>query len=234
MSLTCFVIDDHISAAEKIAEYIKRAGLLLLGLQTDPVVAMEEIRMMNDKPDVVFLDISMPVMNGLEVAEQLKEIAAVIFTTAHRSYAPESYKLNAVYYLLKPVTYDDFLVAVNKVMVSLSLANAPQIARKEFITIPGFGKGGIIRIKADEIIYLKSAEHYVEIFSTSKNYIVHRSMRTILGELGGYPFIRVHKSYAVNIQKVIEVKDNTIYLNGGLKVDLGSSYKDEFLKLLQQ
>ncbi|MBT2561311.1 response regulator transcription factor [Pedobacter sp. ISL-68] len=232
MSLTCFIVDDHRANGEKIAEYAKRAGLTVLDVETDSTVAFEKIKAMAVKPDVVFMDISMPGMNGLEMAEKLEDIAPIIFTTAHRHYAAESYKLDAVYYLVKPITYNDFKKSVDKLRENIAAKESQAKPRKEYIKIPGHGKSGFIRLKTDEVIYLESAQHYVEVHTTSKNYITHRSMNALLDELGGLPFVRVHKSFAVNVEKVVELKDNTIHLSDGSKVDLGSTFKDDFLSLL--
>lgn len=231
MSLLCFVVDDHLKAANLLVGYIERAGLRLAGLETDPAAALIMIEQMMVKPDVVFLDISMPGINGLEMAERLNGCSLVIFTTGHRDYGAEAYKVNAAYYLVKPITYSDFLEGINKARLVIAVKEQFLQSGKDFIRIPGNGKGSFIRLKLAEIVYLKSAEHYVSICCEAKEYLVHRSMKDLLAELGGLPFIRVHKSYAVNLHKVLGLKDGMIILSNGAKVDLGSNYRDDFLRL---
>lgn len=232
MILSCFIVDDQITAVEHIAEYARRCGLIILGQETDPYMALQKIITMEIKPDVVFLDISMPGLSGLDFATQVEGITRIIFTTGHRDYGAEAYGVNAVYYLLKPIVYEDFLRAVQKA-ITVTESNYPGYRNLAgFFRIPGLTKGSFIRLEKKDITLLKSAEHYVLITSNGKQHMAHRSMKEILNDLGGFPFVRVHKSYAVNVDQVMELKDNIIHLFDGSKADLGASFRDAFLKMI--
>lgn len=232
MIYTCYVIDDESHAIEALVDLInKTPGFELTGSSQNPLEAIEKFRN-GMKADITFLDIDMPELSGLDVADLLKDQTAIIFSTAHAGYAVEGFDKNISDFLLKPISYNRFLKAVNKVTAQIS--NKPQavtVSSDTFFINPGT-KGKMVGLKFSEIFYIEGCKNFVNLFTKEERqtpYLTMTEVELVLPD----SFIRVHKSYIVNIEKIRHFDGSKITLNNEVTVPLGLSYKENFLKLIE-
>lgn len=214
--MNCIAIDDEPMALEVIERYCANSNLVdLKATFREPLKAMAWLR--REKVDLIFLDINMPDMSGMQLIQALSPAPMIIFTTAYSHYAVESYNLNAVDYLLKPITKERFLTAVSKAAKAGSLLNDEIVYLKSGPqTYP---------VKLSEILYLEKEGNYMTVHLKDKRILIREDMTSIFGLLPATDFIRVHKSYMVAIAHIglIEAHQLTI---GSEKIPIGSSYRD--------
>ncbi|HIA37482.1 MAG TPA: response regulator transcription factor [Flavobacteriales bacterium] len=224
MSLKCLAIDDEPLALDIIEEYVNKVPFLnLAGKFTDPVEATSELQ--KGGIDLVFLDIQMPGLTGLEFLNTLERKPAVIFTTAYDEYAVESYDFNTIDYLLKPISFERFLKAANKANEVLS--SEGDGADTKFIFIKADYK--IHKIATDDIAYVEGYKDYVRIYTAEKRYVTRESMKNMVNVLPNDRFLRIHRSYIISIDKFSAIEGNMITL-GDEKLPIGKSYKDQVMK----
>ena len=202
MKLDCAIIDDEPLAAELLASYARRIPELnLVGVYESAVTAMGELRI---KPvDILFLDIQMPELNGLELARLLPSKTKVIFTTAFDRYAVDGYKVKAAGYLLKPISYDDFVMAVNSVADSLrTITRQESMMKNRFVYVKSEYK--LVRVDFDDILYVEGVKDYVKFYFSGnrKPMMTLMNMKTVEDSLPHYQFMRVHRSFIVNMDKI--------------------------------
>lgn len=237
MILSCFIIDDEPLALGLIEGYVNKIPFLkLTGKFHSAVEATQAVR--ETPPDVVFLDIQMAELNGMEFAKIVPEHSRIIFTTAFQQYALESYKVNALDYLLKPFSYSDFLQAANKALQWF------EMNRKESVEKSGTEKKDTIFIKADykilqidikDILYVEGLKDYVKIYleNNPKSIVSHITMKAMEEMLPSDCFMRVHRSYIVNTEKIKEIEHNRIVF-GKVRVPISDSYKEAFQRFLER
>ncbi len=228
MNLKCVIIDDEPLAIDVIAEHIDRTPFLSLEQRfTHSVKAFEFLS--ENKVDIVFIDIKMPDLNGIELVNKLDHQPIVIFTTAFDQYAIDGFKVNAVDYLLKPVDYPDFLKAAEKAKKWI-YANSQTLSiksDKEFLFIKSEYK--IIRIELNKIQYIEGMNEYVRIHRENAKPIMSLlSLKSIENQLPEDQFMRVHKSYIVNLQKITEIESNTIICGDGIVIPVSKLYREKF------
>ena len=229
--ISCIAIDDEPMALEVIQRYCQKSGLTdLKATFREPVKAIEYLN--REDIDLVFLDINMPEVNGIQLLRTLPTKPMVIFTTAYSKYAVESYDLNAIDYLLKPITFERFLAAMNKVLGLKGLKNGTN--GKEDDTASIFIKSGpqTYQVKINDILYLEKDGNYITIFLKDKSILVRENMGDIFDLVPAADFIRVHKSYVVAIRHItmIEVHQLTI---GQARVPIGSTYRENLKSRLR-
>ncbi len=228
MNLKCVIIDDEPLAIDVIAEHIDRTPFLSLEQRfTHPVKAFEFLS--ENKVDIVFIDIKMPDLNGIELVNKLDYQPVVIFTTAFDQYAIDGFKVNAVDYLLKPVDYPDFLKAAEKAKKWIYANNQTLSIKsdKEFLFIKSEYK--IIRIELNKIQYIEGMNEYVRIHRENAKPIMSLlSLKSIENQLPEDQFMRVHKSYIVNLQKITEIESNTIICGDGIVIPVSKLYREKF------
>ncbi|MGB4577147.1 MAG: LytTR family DNA-binding domain-containing protein, partial [Paludibacter sp.] len=186
--------------------------------------------------DLMFVDINMPDLNGLDFVKSLKNKPYIIFTTAYSEYALEGFKVDAVDYILKPISYDEFLRAVNKVrdrMTTKAAATSETVTmNKESLFVKSEYK--LIRIQLADIKYIESANEYIQIhLETEKPITTLVRLKTIEGELPKDKFMRVHRSFIVNLDKVKVIDRNRIVFDK-VYIPVGEQYKDEFQKFVDK
>lgn len=225
--IRCIVVDDEPLAVEMIAGFVNRTpSLELAATFTDPVAALAEIS--SCKPELVFLDIQMPDLNGLELSRLLPSETRVIFTTAFKEYAFESYEVEALDYLLKPVRYQKFIEAVTKAEKWF----ATTFTRKSaFIKVDG----ELRNIEFDDILYIAGMKDYVTIHlqSDSNPLVTHITMKAVEDLLPAEKFMRIHRSYIVALDKISAIDSYGDVLIGKLTLPVSDSYKkdiDRFIK----
>ncbi len=224
------IVDDEPLAREGIRlnadqvpylEYVSEFGN---AMNADEFLKREEVQL-------IFLDIEMPGINGLEFLRQLKSSHQVILTTAYPQYALESYELDVVDYLVKPIRFERFYKAVSKVQDYLSLQkdNEPSVSEYEekFMYIKSSRK--YVKIFYDDIHYIKGMKDYVVIHTLDKKYMTPMNVKTILSKLPAQQFARVSKSYIVQVKQVLSIDTDTIYTNN-YELPLGPSYKEAFVE----
>ncbi len=225
--LSCLIIEDQPPAQRILKAFIQDYGTLdLRETFSDPIKAMEFLR--EEPVDLIFLDIHLPKISGVDFLRSLTHPPAVIFTTAFADYALDGYELNVVDYLLKPFSFQRFVQAMGKVQAQI-LSHASQSETTGAYTFrTTFIKSGHehIRIRVEDIIYIHSDADYTEIHLPSKKYLSNEPLRYWMEALPQEEFIRIHKSYIVHLDKVEKVSGNQVYLPGGATLPIGRAYKD--------
>ena len=238
MTLSCFIIDDEPLALGLIESYVRKTPFLeLTGKFHSAVEATQAVR--ETPPDVIFLDIQMTEMNGMEFASIVPPQSRIIFTTAFQQYALESYKVNALDYLLKPFGYTDFLQAANKALQwfemnrKANMQSAPQTAKNGNIFVKTDYK--LMQIETDSILYIEGLKDYVKIYveNMDKPVVSHITMKTMEEILTQQQFQRIHRSYIVNTAKIKEIEHNRI-LFGKTRIPISDGYKEAFQKFLEK
>jgi two-component system, LytTR family, response regulator len=220
--ITCIAIDDEPKALEVIERYCQKiASVSLKATFREPLRAIEFLN--REKIDLIFLDINMPEINGMQLLQTLSPRPLIIFTTAYSQYAVESYDLNAVDYLLKPATFERFLMAVNKAVAALASKHTTVINEDAVVFI----KSGpqTYRVIVSEILYLEKNGNYITVHLKEGNILIRENMADIFDLLPAADFIRVHKSYVVGIRHISMIEVHQLIVNGE-KIPIGSTYRD--------
>ena len=233
--IRCIVVDDEPLAVEMLAAFIRKTpSLELAGTFTDPVVALSRIGEM--KPDLVFLDIQMPDLNGLELSRLLPRDTRVIFTTAFRQYAFESYEVEALDYLLKPIRYQKFIESVSKAERWMEIRQAsvrPERNRRfAFIKTDGEYRN----IDFDQILYVEGMKDYVLIHleSETEPIVTHMTMKAIEEKLPSDMFMRVHRSYTVALDKITAIDSCGDILIDRISVPVSDSYRKDIERYVKE
>lgn len=214
--LKCLIVEDEPLAADVIEDYIEQVPFLTLTAKcSDALSALDVLR--NDSMDVLFLDIHLPGLKGLDFLRTLKNPPAVILTTAYHQYAVESYELNVVDYLLKPIEFKRFVEAVNKV-------KQPQVAAPKIIAIHAERKTVLIPI--DQILYVESQKEYIRIQTITGAHITKYSLTKFEEELGTTHFLRVHRSFIVGLQHVKAFNAQEVDIPGK-SIPIGANYLEQ-------
>jgi DNA-binding LytR/AlgR family response regulator len=232
-SVKCIIVDDERGAHLVLQHYISQIDRLEMVGSCDN--ALEAINLMhNIKVDLMFLDINMPQMSGLEMLNTLKNKPLVIFTTAHSDYALESYTYDVVDYLLKPIQFTRFLKAVDKAFYHYGLGlpdktvNTPPSAQYETSIVIRVD-GDWLRVEMDEIRYAQSWGNYVKIFTDSHTYLTALTLSELDQRLPHSQFVRVHKSYLVSVKRITRISGNALYIHD-ISLPVGLTYRRELLE----
>lgn len=221
--ITCIAVDDEPMALDVIERYCTKSGLVeLKAVFREPVKAIEYLN--REKIDVVFLDINMPDLSGMQLVQTLSPRPMIIFTTAYSHYAVESYNLNAIDYLLKPITFDRFLAAVNKAMMTLS-AKVGMATNNEDATI--FIKSGpqTYQVKISDILYFEKDGNYITIHLKDRNILIRENMGDVFDLVPASDFIRVHKSFVVALRHITMIEVHQLTVNNET-IPVGSTYRE--------
>lgn len=241
MTLNCIVVDDEPLALGLIESYVKKTPFLnLVGSYSSAIEASKVFP--ENAPDLMFLDIQMPEMNGLEFSRLIGDKTKVIFTTAFQQYAIDGFKVNALDYLLKPISYNDFLQAANKAlnwfeMISNKPKSTATTEKKEEAPKSIFVKTDykLVQVDLDKILYIEGMKDYVKIFVEDQQYPILSlmSMKSLETTLPSQEFLRVHRSYIVHASKIKEVERNRIIF-GKTYIPVSDSYKDTFQEFIDK
>ncbi len=240
----CIAIDDEPLALRQIKSYIDRAEQLELVAVCRSAKEAQKVLEQNSV-DLIFVDINMPDMNGLELVRSLTSTHYIVFTTAHPEFAIEGFKLNAIDYLLKPFTFEEFMKASQKAISLVDLVerchaaesaiaqNEAESSDKEYLSVKADYKTQLVKIS--DIVYLESAGEYVRLHiegsSTITTLFRLKNMETSLPQDN---FLRVHRSYIVNLRRISSYTKGRIFLDNGEYIPLGENYKERFLEHLNQ
>lgn len=239
MNLNCVIIDDEPLAQKLLQDYVKRTPFLqLLGTYSNAIQAMKDL--VGKSPiQLMFLDIQMPGINGIEFSKMVNAETRIIFTTAFEQYALDSYKVNALDYLLKPISYEDFMQSVNKAVnwFDLQKRNKPtpihSNTSEEYIYVKSDYK--LLQIPLNQILYIEGLKDYVKIHldGEQKNILSLLSMKIMEEHLPSDRFIRVHRSYIVQKSK-IKIIDRGRIVFGKNYVPISDSYKQDLLSYINE
>ena len=238
--IKCIAIDDEPLALKKLVAYIKKVPYLELVAECQSAVEAQKVIEQNEV-EAIFLDINMPDLNGLDFAKSLEQNHSkgpvMVFTTAYSEYAIEGYKANAVGYLLKPYSFDEFQAAADKArdIVAIRQQALTEVSTgEEDDTIYVKSDYRIVRIAIGDIRYIEAMSEYLRIAcdGRDKPVIVLLSMKRIEEHLPSSRFMRIHRSYIINLNKISEVKKNHVVLEGDVSLPIGDNYKDAFMNYL--
>ena len=224
MKINCIIIDDEPLAAEVITTHLSEfSNMELIGTFTNPMLALGVIESGN--VDAVFIDINMPKMNGLDFIRSLESTPYFIITTAYREYAVESFDLDVLDYLVKPIPFARFLKSMNKLSQKFlndkSSDQSSQTLEKSFIFLKVDKK--LIKIKFEDIFYIESLKDYIKVFTKSGDYLAHKSLSSISEEVPSSQFLRIHRSFTVALDKIEALEGNSVLITGK-RIPIGRKY----------
>jgi DNA-binding LytR/AlgR family response regulator len=224
MRINCLIIEDEPLAASILEAFIAHFdNLNLINTYSNAIDALPDIK--SGQIDLIFLDLNMSKINGLDFLRSLKTYPLIVITTAYREYALESYELEVVDYLVKPIPMERFLKAVDKVTARLEATRGKQVSigyqdvPHVFLKIDK----RITKFVLKDIIYIESLKDYIKLCTVAGNFIAYKSLTSIIEELPSDNFIRVHKSYAIAIDKVKAIEGNILDL-GIEQIPMGRNY----------
>ncbi len=217
------IIDDEPLAGNVLKNYVSKIDSLELA-ETFLNAIDASTYLQNNDVDIIFLDIDMPLLDGLSFLQSLQVVPFVVITTAHDEYALKGFDLQAIDYLVKPIPFPRFLKSVTRIVGLKQAANNAKSKQTEkakiFVKVD---KKRMQKIYLDEIIVVESLKDYIRIVTTSAKYIVHRTLSSFTDELPSDKFLRIHRSYTIALDKVDVVEGNSLEING-IRYTIGRSY----------
>jgi two-component system response regulator LytT len=243
--IRCIAVDDEGYASQILATYISKIpSLELVGTTTNAFEALGWVQ--DGKVDLVFLDIQMPELTGLQFLKIIGNKAKVILTTAYPDYALDGFELDVIDYLLKPISFERFYKAVQKAelilqpksteaaQVPVSQLPSPQSAAQQdtYMFIKGESKNKYLKVSFTQILYIEGLKNYVSIYTPEQRIVTYQTLRELETQLPK-PFYRVHKSYIVSIDKIRMVDGNTIYIADST-IPIGETYREDFLRIIRE
>ena len=234
MTLRCLAIDDEPLALKQLVAYISKVPFLELAAQCQSALEAREF-LANDTVDAIFCDINMPDLNGMDFVKSLAVPPLVIFTTAYSEYAVEGFRVNAVDYLLKPFGFQEFQRAVQRLCERKGMGQPQSSQKEETDTDTLFLKtdNRIVNVNISDIRYVEAMSEYLKVWldSQAKPIVTLLSMKKIEERLPNY-FMRIHRSYIINLTKIQEVNKNRVVMDADTYLPIGDMYKDAFQKYI--
>lgn len=238
MILNCWIIDDEPLALDLLQSYVDKTVFLHLSARfSNAAEAMMQLST-GEKADLIFLDIQMPDINGMELARFIGEDTRIVFTTAFSEYALESYKVSALDYLLKPFSYSDFLTAAQKALNWFELKKTNtnnETSEKPFAGIFVRSEYKLLQVFFEDILYIEGLKDYVKIYTETENkpILTLMGMKAIESKLPAKDFLRVHRSFIVNISKIRKINKNRISIHSK-EIPIGETYRQTFFELINK
>lgn len=228
--IKCIIIDDEPIAIEYLREYVNTIPeLLLTGTYQNAKEALPLIQ--NQEVDLIFIDIEMPEISGLEFVKTLETAPAIIFTTAYPQYAVEGFNLNAVDYLLKPIGLERFKQAIQKVHKEISIQAGLQPIENKFIFLKNGYKSEKIDIQ--DIIFIAGNKEYATYYTKlGRTYLKNERLKNLEKDYQPYGFIRIHKSYLINTRYIKKIFNNNVEIQGET-IPIGRAYREQIRQLMQ-
>ncbi len=237
--INAIIVDDEPLAQDVLEAHLEKIPEVHLVAKCDNAIEAREILNGHDI-DLVYLDIQMPQLTGIEFVKSLTHPPAIIFTTAFDNYAVEGFELNAVDYLLKPISLDRFMKATNKAIEAIESSHKNQAtefdaAEDDFIFVKADKK--LIKINYSDVIYIEGLKDYVMIKRDDKRVITLQTMKSLEAKLPKNIFLRIHRSFIVNLSKIDAIMGNVVEVKekGQVKhLPVGKNYRDELLAIVQE
>ncbi|MEO5890331.1 MAG: LytTR family DNA-binding domain-containing protein [Ferruginibacter sp.] len=234
--IRCLIVDDEQHAIDILVHYINQTPYLeFVGSTTKPIEALQTV--ITQKIDLVFLDIQMPDLSGIDFVKAINGKANVILTTAYSEFAIEGFDLEVVDYLLKPIRFPRFLTAVQKaVKIIAEKAGDLDIKNEEgYIFVKTESKGKLLKINLDDIDYIEGMKNYVAIYCGGHKTLVYTNLKDLVNHLPNREFIRIHKSFIIPINRVTGIEGNRILLkNVTAEILIGENYKTFLMEIIKQ
>jgi len=233
--INCIIVDDEQHAIDILDHYVKQTPhLQLVASFTNPIEALQLLG--QQKIDLVFLDIQMPELSGIDFIKTIQGKSKVILTTAYSEFALEGYDLYVVDYLMKPIRLPRFLAAVQKAVQQLNAGNekAPEAAEDDYIFVKTESKGKLLKINLADIDFIESMKNYMVIHIGGQKTFVYTSMKELEERLPKKQFIRVHKSFIIPISRITGIEGNLLRLkNVTAEILIGENYKAELMEIIR-
>lgn len=234
--INCIIVDDEQHAIDILVHYIKQTPLLnLVAFTTNPLEALQILA--TQKIDLVFLDVQMPELSGIDFVRAINGRTRVILTTAYSEFALEGYELDITDYLLKPVRLPRFLTAVQKAAKALNEVMAEpanQAPEDDYIFVKTESKGKLLKINLPDIDYIEGMKNYVAIYCGGKKILVYTNMKDLEERLPQKQFIRVHRSFIIPIDRITGIEGNQVLLKGvTAEILTGESYKEGLMTIVR-
>lgn len=234
--IQCIIVDDEQHALDILVHYVNQTPYLhLVATSTNPIEALQLVA--KQKVDLIFLDIQMPELSGIDFIKAINGKAKVILTTAYSEFALDGYDLDVVDYLLKPIRFPRFLTAVQK---AVNLLEHPhdQVpaaeAKDDYIFVKTESKGKLLKINLTDIDYVEGMKNYVAIYRGGQKTLVYTSMKDLEERLPAKDFIRVHKSFIIPIAKVTGIEGNMLRLKDvSAEILIGENYKADLMEIIR-
>ncbi|HRG37633.1 MAG TPA: LytTR family DNA-binding domain-containing protein [Bacteroidia bacterium] len=231
MKISCLIVDDEPLAVDLLNRYVLRTSFLQCEGQCNSAIDAMSI-LGSKKIDLIFMDIQMPELNGIEFSRTLHKDIRVIFTTAFDDYALEGFKVNALDYLLKPFNYEEFLIAANKAKDWYELIQAKRVAEpvddSNFIFVKSEYKR--VKINLNEVLYFEGLKDYIKIWlkGITKPILTIMSLKSLETQLPSTKFMRVHRSFIIALDKIQVVERGQVIMHNQAHVKIGDQYKEKF------
>lgn len=237
MNLKCVIIDDEQHAIDILTDHIaEMPSLTLIKTFTSPVQALTEISL-QDEIDLLFMDIDMPGINGIDLAKSIRErVKYLIFTTAHPDYALQAFDVQSDQYLLKPISIAKFALGIDRILkkeANNTINNPKEIEPAAALYVKGDHKYAFYNIAIDDILYIKALQNYIQITTKTESHITYLTLKEIEKALEMHPFIRVNKSNIIAKAAIRKVDGNIIRLVNNEMIQIGEGYKEAFFSYVQ-
>ncbi|RXP57913.1 DNA-binding response regulator [Lutibacter sp. HS1-25] len=222
MKIKCIIIDDEPLAIKVIENHLSEFPTMeLVATYNTAIAALPIIE--SGEIDVAFLDINMPKMSGLDFLRSLPTKPLIVITTAYREYAVESFDLDVLDYLVKPIPFARFLKAIAKINTRIGIDKSSEVTFKEdpFIFLKVDKK--LMKIKLNDILFIESLKDYIKVFTTTGDFLVHKSMSSIEEELPSENFLRIHRSFTIALNKIKSIEGNSVEI-ANRRVPIGRNY----------
>ena len=229
---TCIVVDDEPHCIDLIKGYIAQTTSLSLGYSSvNPIDALQYL--LKNDVDIIFLDVNMPQMSGVDFLEAVKGKAKVIMCTAYPEYAIHGFENDVADYLLKPITYARFMRGIQKALGLNEPLPTKEIQQPSYIFVKTESKGKLVKISFDEIDYIQGERNYVSFHCEGRKKMALLNMKDLANMLPPKDFIRIHNSYIVPLSKISMIEGNEISLmNGHVKLPVGITFKEQLMEAL--
>ncbi|MGZ5189729.1 MAG: LytR/AlgR family response regulator transcription factor [Flavisolibacter sp.] len=222
MKISCIITDDEPIARKGLQGYVEKIPFLHLVDVCEDALQLNN-KLQQTKPDLLFLDIEMPYLNGIDFLKSQSDPPKVILTTAYENFALQGYELDVIDYLLKPISFERFIKATNKASEYFKSKNTSQ-QDHFFIKV----EGRLVKVLFSEIIFIEALENYVAVYTTGKKLITHSTLKSVQQILPDH-FIQPHKSYIINIHQITAVEGNLLHCQG-YHIPISKYQKEEIME----
>lgn len=232
-NLHCMILDDEPLAIDVIENYLQRLDNIDIQRCENPVEAFKLLQ--TEKFDLIFLDIEMPFLTGIDFLKTIKNPPAIIITTAYRDYAVEGFELDVLDYLVKPISFPRFMKAFEKALKHFALQDDAQENSaqpgNEYLFLKVDRK--FVKVLLNDILYIESLKDYIRVKTTEEAYVSYQSLSGITEKLPADKFIRVHRSFTIAVDKVNAIDGNSVEMDGKL-VPVSREHRQEFFKMMRK
>jgi len=226
--IKCLIVDDEPLARQVIETYISRLNTIEIVKQCNNAMEAHEV-LQQEKVDLIFLDVQMPVITGIEFLRSLNNPPQIILTTAYPNFALEGFDLNVTDYLLKPISFERFLKAVHKASEQINMHQPAENAQADYMFVKEDSK--LVKINFEDIDHIECMKDYAKIFTKQHMIVTHHTMKKFEEVLPSALFMRVHRSYIVHIPAIQSIFGNLIETQKG-RIPIGANYKEELMKVV--